>query len=214
MHNEFRDGLLLPLGHENGDETLCIRWVNTVSWRGRTAPTEELTDPDAWVGWLLESGTIADSEARALRETRSAAAADVEAAFMEALEARECTYRVLASQAAGQDPEDRDQERFELWTTEGLGRLTLSRAGGAWHIERAPSIGAWGELIGPCVLSAVRLLLSPSASRIRLCARPECAWMFLDSTKNRSRKWCDMSSCGNVVKARRSYARKKEQKEL
>jgi predicted RNA-binding Zn ribbon-like protein len=58
-------------------------------------------------------------------------------------------------------------------------------------------------------LSAARLYSSPQASRVRECQSSGCGWLFLDLSKNRSRKWCSMSDCGNVEKARRHYQRKK-----
>jgi predicted RNA-binding Zn ribbon-like protein len=39
--------------------------------------------------------------------------------------------------------------------------------------------------------------------RVRECANHDCGWLFLDLSRNRSRKWCDMSSCGNRAKVRR-----------
>jgi predicted RNA-binding Zn ribbon-like protein len=42
-----------------------------------------------------------------------------------------------------------------------------------------------------------------------MCASEDCAWLFLDKTKNKRRRWCDMKICGNRVKARRHYERVK-----
>jgi predicted RNA-binding Zn ribbon-like protein len=51
-------------------------------------------------------------------------------------------------------------------------------------------------------------------ARLRLCANPMCKWAFYDSTKNRSRKWCDSQECGNVMKARAFRARHKVSRKL
>ena len=51
--------------------------------------------------------------------------------------------------------------------------------------------------------SAVDLLTSPDVERVRTCAAAACAWLFLDTTKNRARCWCDMKTCGNREKVRR-----------
>jgi len=40
-----------------------------------------------------------------------------------------------------------------------------------------------------------------------MCAADDCAWVFLDTSKNHSRRWCDMKACGNRAKARRFNAR-------
>jgi predicted RNA-binding Zn ribbon-like protein len=55
--------------------------------------------------------------------------------------------------------------------------------------------------------AAVALLTAAEKGRLKAC--PACGWFFLDKTKNRSRRWCSMTTCGNSAKARRYYWRKK-----
>lgn len=61
------------------------------------------------------------------------------------------------------------------------------------------------------VRSTADLLTSPERDRIRECAGEDCGWVFLDLSRNRSRRWCDMEDCGNRAKAHRHYDRKKNQ---
>ena len=56
--------------------------------------------------------------------------------------------------------------------------------------------------------AAVALLVSDAMLRVKSC--PTCGWFFLDVSKNRSRRWCSMDTCGAVAKARRYYRRLKE----
>jgi predicted RNA-binding Zn ribbon-like protein len=51
------------------------------------------------------------------------------------------------------------------------------------------------------------LLTSPQVARIRKCASSTCEWLFLDTSKNHTRRWCDMKVCGNRNKARRFQLR-------
>ena len=53
--------------------------------------------------------------------------------------------------------------------------------------------------------AAGRLVVSPRLARVRACAASDCGWWFVDDTKNRSRRWCDMKLCGNRAKAREYY---------
>jgi predicted RNA-binding Zn ribbon-like protein len=55
----------------------------------------------------------------------------------------------------------------------------------------------------PVVHDAGELLTSDSLERLRECASETCGWLFLDLTKNRSRRWCAMNGCGNRDKLRR-----------
>jgi predicted RNA-binding Zn ribbon-like protein len=51
------------------------------------------------------------------------------------------------------------------------------------------------------------LLTGPELARVRRCGSATCASMFLDTSRNGSRRWCDMETCGNRAKARRHYSR-------
>ena len=62
----------------------------------------------------------------------------------------------------------------------------------------------------PVLWSAADLLTSDRLARVRSCGDPRCGWLFLDTSRNRSRRWCDMADCGNRAKARRHYARRVE----
>lgn len=58
--------------------------------------------------------------------------------------------------------------------------------------------------------AAVQLLVSPETSRVRACNAETCRWLFLDTSKNHTRRWCNMKVCGNRMKARRFHARRAE----
>ena len=58
--------------------------------------------------------------------------------------------------------------------------------------------------------SAADLLVSGELDTVRVCAGEDCNWLFLDTSKNRSRRWCDMKSCGNRAKVRKHYKQKKQ----
>lgn len=57
-------------------------------------------------------------------------------------------------------------------------------------------------------LSAMRLLEPARLGRVKIC--PNCHWLYLDESRNRSRRWCDMTVCGNRAKAQRHYRRNRE----
>ena len=86
--------------------------------------------------------------------------------------------------------------------TEAMGHLRVGWEEGlfrwSWAEEEALDCMLW-----PVVRSAAELLNSDLLSRVRVCPADDCAWLFLDQSRNRSRRWCDMSTCGNRSKARR-----------
>jgi predicted RNA-binding Zn ribbon-like protein len=66
------------------------------------------------------------------------------------------------------------------------------------------------QILWPVALSAAELLTSEDRARVKECANDSCRWLFLDRSKNRSRRWCLMRDCGNQAKARRFRARRRE----
>ena len=81
------------------------------------------------------------------------------------------------------------------------------------HAALAPSGGRFvldtrndailGPVLDPVVRSATDLLTSDAVTRIGCCADETCGWLFLDTTRSRTRRWCDMKQCGNRNKVRR-----------
>jgi predicted RNA-binding Zn ribbon-like protein len=61
----------------------------------------------------------------------------------------------------------------------------------------------------PVALAAAELLASADLALVRECRSATCRWLFLDGSKNHSRRWCDMKTCGNRVKARRYYRKRR-----
>lgn len=102
------------------------------------------------------------------------------------------------------------EEGFKAEHLSGFLRLAASVVGGdetkqdltlppfARHRRLSLSVGA--------ALSALNLLDPGKLSRIKIC--PNCHWLYLDESRNRSRRWCDMTVCGNRAKAKRHYDRK------
>ncbi|MET3613069.1 putative RNA-binding Zn ribbon-like protein [Rhizobium aquaticum] len=79
------------------------------------------------------------------------------------------------------------------------------------EIARALRLGGPGELDFETAQSALRLISPTRAGALKIC--PNCEWLFLDRSKNKSRAWCDMAVCGNRVKARLHYYRKRQEKD-
>src|SRR5690606_34555848 len=72
-----------------------------------------------------------------------------------------------------------------------------------------PESNALDQVLWPVAVSAAELLTSADRERVKECAADTCNWLFLDMSRNRSRRWCDMKECGNRAKARRFYKRQR-----
>jgi predicted RNA-binding Zn ribbon-like protein len=72
----------------------------------------------------------------------------------------------------------------------------------AWPAsECGPDLPVW-----ILTIATSRLMLSDNMRLLRACEKPDCRWLFLDTSKNHTRRWCDMKICGNRMKARRFKA--------
>jgi predicted RNA-binding Zn ribbon-like protein len=142
---------------------------------------------------------------------RLAASRPVEAreALTNATELREAMYGLFAAIANRRAPRPAD---LAALNEQVPAAFTRSRV-----VDRDRRLGAdrrfvltcdadSGDLRAPLVAvtrSAVDLLTSSDIERVRTCAAETCVWLFLDLTKNRTRRWCDMKVCGNRAKVRR-----------
>jgi predicted RNA-binding Zn ribbon-like protein len=88
--------------------------------------------------------------------------------------------------------------------------LGIAPSGGGFAWEWYEVDGALDLPVWIVARSAADLLMSADLTRVRKCASEKCDWLFLDASRNRSRRWCDMAVCGNRAKARRNYARRRD----
>lgn len=192
------------------DKCLCLEFVNTLAWRGRPEPEEQLNAPEDWLAWIESNGALTLEEVAELRRRADMWKAEAEKGLARAVEFRESIYNLLYAHSQGKSPSNLDISEFMGVLETALEGLRLNPTDGqwTWRLQNTPL--DWEAPLRPIALSAAQLLTSAFAERVRGCGRDECRWLFLDLTKNNSRKWCDMATCGNVLKARRHYARKKK----
>jgi len=106
-------------------------------------------------------------------------------------------------------------DELDAWLAEALGRLRISpreSSGGGSPAARWTWLGAderLDALLWPVVWAAARLLTSDEAHRIRVCAGPDCGWVYVDRSRNRLRRWCQMKTCGTAAKTRRRRRRQR-----
>lgn len=194
---------------------LCLDFVNTVDvWSstggrahlrnyGDTPLREKIVDYNALVRWSQLAGVISLSDANQLIEYSASHALDANAILGRALRLRRVLYRILKSLLQHWEPEcgDIDVLQKELTLARKHERLVHRDGALVWTWEKAPDL--LDQMLWPIALSAGDLLTSADLSRLRQCKSDECGWIFLDSSRNRSRHWCDMNDCGNLDKVRR-----------
>jgi predicted RNA-binding Zn ribbon-like protein len=88
-------------------------------------------------------------------------------------------------------------------------RRLVAAAGGGYRLEDAgPAGGGWAALLGEVAADFGRTLAEMDPRRIRLCANPDCRWAFYDDTRNGGKRFCEPTTCGNLMRVRRFRARR------
>ena len=166
--------------------------VNTVAWRGDDRRrNDRLTSDDDVVTWAVRTGVLPAGALRA--DAGSTAVLDVVVPFREALHA------VLLD---GGDPAARAAVHAAI--AAAVARAdTPTDAPWHWDIARP----ALADLPALAALRAAELLTSPDLAAVRLCADDTCGWLFVDRSRNHSRRWCSSADCGNRARARRHAQR-------
>jgi predicted RNA-binding Zn ribbon-like protein len=182
---------------------LCLDFANTMEH----LPVEE---PLASLGDLLafgrQSGVLTADEASRIEAEARVRPEHVEAALADVRALREVLYRIFQAVARGRLPAEDDVAALNAALPQALEQLELQKGadGFTWGWRAGPSLK---RVLWPILRDAAELLTSVERSSVRECAADTCAWLFLDNSKNQSRRWCDMKVCGNRSKARRHYQR-------
>jgi predicted RNA-binding Zn ribbon-like protein len=190
---------------------ICLDFANSVEWHASDEPRETLNSYENLVSWCRRAGLLDDSGAKTLLRESHKHPRRAQAVLKRVITLREVIYRLILATVNEQALNPSDLDTFNRSLQGILSQLRVVPEGGHfdWYwvgIERDLD-----GMLGPILGSAAALLTSDQLGRIGVCADDRgCGWLFLDTSKNRSRKWCQMRDCGNRAKARRHYRRRRE----
>jgi predicted RNA-binding Zn ribbon-like protein len=189
---------------------LCLDFTNTIRSRPLSDKLDLIRSYEDLLSWARQATILTPGETAMLDELarqQPRAAAD---ALSRVLALREALYRVFSARAAGLPASGADLHTINRSIGRAMSKAGLSpsaRGGYEWGWPGVP-VGldriAWWV-----ARSATELLTSTDLTSVRECAGYDCGRLFMDGTKNGSRRWCDMATCGNRAKGRRHYERGK-----
>lgn len=151
--------------------------------------------------WMEQAGLISNEQVQRYFFLNDNEPELVRMFLQNVIRLRVTVYNIFLALTQGKSPRQEDLGVLNEYVKDCYGHLTIadSTKGFVWQWVEERTVD---DCLRPIVRSAAELLTSELLSRVRLCPGEHCGWLFLDTTKNRSRKWCDMKDCGNVVKAR------------
>ena len=186
---------------------LCLDFANTARYHGKER--EEIASYDDLLAWSVQAGVLSGADARRVKREASQDPRAADRALERARALRAAVYRAFASVAAGGpvDPADLATINEAVLDTSRSFRIAPGEDGFAWTPVVGTGAFALDHARAAVARSAAEILTSPDLRTVRECALETCSWLFLDRSKNRKRRWCDMKTCGNRSKARRHYER-------
>lgn len=189
-------------------ERLCLNFANSVE-SPRTEPEEFLTDFLAVSRWglhvgLLDERQVAEITHKAAQHSRQAAGL-----FAEAIALRTSIQRTFQAIATNCEVDEDTLGVIQQAYLQGLRQCHISLLEGPaqWIWSGEGVLQGAEYLLWRVAESAVDLLTAGDFSRIKSC---ECGWLFYDTSRNGSRRWCSMEGCGTQAKMRRFTARRRE----
>jgi predicted RNA-binding Zn ribbon-like protein len=183
-----------------------LDFANTVGGRFRSR-TEHLGRYEDLVEWARQARIVDDRSARMLERLARTHKTQAESVLRQGRLVRESIFAIFLAIARGRRPRASDIEDLNVFLREAQSHRRVSPSGGGFAWTWDSGTKNLDRPLWPVASDAADLLTSTTIGPVRECAAPGCGWLFVDSTKNHSRRWCDMASCGNREKARRHYAR-------
>jgi predicted RNA-binding Zn ribbon-like protein len=198
---------------------LCLDFVNAVGGRRPASPAEKgnkedysvredkLTEYSDLLAWSRHTGLLAEGEVRKLLNESRQRPTEAASVFARAIELREAIYRICKAVLNGARPRQSDLTLLnqELAVAHQRVRLAAGKENFVWEWPDAKS--SLDRMLWRIADSAAKLLTTGDLTRLRECGGDDCGWLFEDTSKNRSRQWCDMRDCGNLAKVRRFRTR-------
>jgi len=190
-------------------ERLCIDFINTVDWRGSSHPIEYINTYPDLVKWGLEQGILESGKAQLLLKKAQDSPETAARVLKETVTLREAMYRIFSAVIEGSPPSKEDSSLFNRELSRTLVNAYVIFREGKFVLRWRDSENALERILWPVIHDACELLTSQELARVGKCADEKCGWLFFDTSKNRSRRWCSMNDCGNRAKVRRHYKKKR-----
>jgi predicted RNA-binding Zn ribbon-like protein len=202
--------------HEPWAGVHALDFANTLEPRGGPPPLtlpegyelrDELTTYDDLVGWAVHKGTIDVATGQALLDNADDDSKGTDAILTRAHALRDAIYRVFWQIANGALPSSDDLNLIMGEYVDATAHATIAVTASSVNWTWDEGDQSLARPLWPVARSALDLLTTGERDRVKVCPGPgrpplPCGWLFYDTTKNGSRRWCSMSDCGAATKAR------------
>ncbi len=184
---------------------LCLDFTNTLQDRSTTTPRELMNSYDDLVLWGQEAGILSEGEATQLYAQAKRQPEQAEHVRQQAITLREALFRIFYALLHDAPPQEGDLATLNMMLARAMAKARIHSNGAGFAWDWSSDAIELEQIYWPIARSAAELLTAEELESVRVCAAEDCRWLFLDTSKNHSRRWCDMKGCGNRAKARKHY---------
>lgn len=189
---------------------LCLDFANTVDWHASQNPQDRLKDFYDLVAWGEAASVISSERADQLQQLAEQDQARARTAFDRSIQLREAIYRIFSNWAKRKRILSDDLEILNETLREAMSHLHLAIFPQGFQWEWAEVENMFDQVSWAVARSTGELMTSDRLVRVSECADDRgCGYLFIDTTRNHSRRWCSMDTCGNRAKASRNYQRRR-----
>ena len=194
-------------------ERLCLDFANSIEDPRADEPQDFLFSHGDLVRWGRHVGLVADEQFPGLIAEAQVEPNHGEHQLQIALALRGAITRAFTDIARQEAPAADDLALVQKFYGQALAEARLTPGNGQfqWSWAEAMQLSVQSAVLWPVVASAIELLTRDDLRRVKQCSGPHgCDWLFYDTSKNGSRRWCSMEGCGSRAKMRRYNARKRQ----
>ncbi|GIN84230.1 hypothetical protein J6TS2_06160 [Heyndrickxia sporothermodurans] len=189
---------------------LCLDFANTVSWHDSNKKSQELlTSYEKLVNWSLHANILNKQQSLLLIKKAENQPSKAKEVLQQAIELRESIYHIFSLVSNNETPASKDLSILNEALGNAYGMMRVVPGENKFSLEFLNCEERLDGMLPPIVQSAIDILTcEKELSRVKKCEGYPCGWLFLDTSRNRSRRWCSMADCGNRAKAKRFYHNK------
>jgi predicted RNA-binding Zn ribbon-like protein len=186
-----------------------LEFTNTVGDHASEHPGETLFQYEDLLAWAKRVGLLRGERVEILTRKAAVKPAEAAAVFAKSLNLREAIYRIFVAHTKGKIPVDTDLVILNSTLAPMMDGAQVVYQSGKYEWQWNFDENALEAPLWIIALSAVDLMTSENMKWVGQCADEDgCGWLFVDTSKNHSRRWCDINDCGNRAKQRRYQKRK------
>ena len=180
---------------------LSLDFVNTVHDRHEDPLRDLLKNYLDLVTWVYFAAAINNSQKERLLQKGQENQLKANQIYRDSIQLREVFYDFIINTINRNEVPQANMQLINQWYSRASSSLELTRLDNRFVLDWKAGSFELESVLWPIIKAFVNLVISEDRNRIKQCSN--CGYLFVDNSKNKSRRWCSMEICGNRVKARR-----------